>query len=1270
MLSLVLVLLAHIPCAQAYNRETGDHLFSVYTTDDHKAGEISSSIIEDAQGHLFVGNENGLLKFDGVNWSLMPETGHSSYVMSTVIDSANNIWVAALKSVGYYTVTPAGEYQFNDMTSQLTSAFKGKDLGTFWKLYARDDSIYLITSEYVLKWNQDEKRSWKFEDERRILPSWIKDGLYIHARGSGLFHLAGEDFEQIAEDTEAVASGIIAVLGHTKNGLLCATVGNGFFYLKDGKYQRAFPTHPTLADYQILHAFTCPNNSIILSTSHNGVIVINARGETTRQIPSKKPIYYSMTDRYGTIWSAGIGSIFKLPRLPLSYFSDSAYEISRYNGQLYYTNGNSLKKLLNTPSQTSSPQVIDRGTSIWTIQNVGSDLIYGDINGFNSIRHSETPQRIQTPRQIGSIYPSYTDSNILYTADPPKVSRWQKDETGWHYIDSLKEFNSGALSLAQLPNSKLLISSENAPVLLTDWEQVNPIHPLGEEVGLPEKFTWSHILQQGEHIIIISNQGLYTYDNNTEMFDYNPILGDDLGNDAYGLAYSAVPEQTGWIIYLPNGSDSNNPVGKLIWHEGQYSWSPYHLPSLDLAGKVRALFQEIDQNSNEILWVGGSKKILRYNLSQMPSYVTPTTHITRISELDTQQLYYDGAGPAPLNVDLGFPQKSLLIEYAATPTPLRVIQYQTRLEGFNESWSEPHTYTHRKFTNLSSGSYTFEVRAIDEFGRKGTIATLKLNIASPWYQTPYAYVSYIAFGLSILFGLNYLKNKSLRIRNERLTAIIQQRTRELEAQKLKLQQANKAKQNFLASMSHEIRNPLNGIIGISQLLRLQEKEQGMESEEITHLYSCSQHLNQLLSQTLDYSSLEAGKLRTRVESFAPCELLQEVIQIQSAMAQEKGIVLELEKPEIKHNWKGDPVLLRQILINLVSNGIKYAKQGSVRLILSYETKEESVQACFEVIDSGPGVPKEHENLIFEEFTRLPESEMSHIPGTGLGLTISAEMARLMGGSLKLDTEYQGGARFVLNLEFELELFRRKIKSNQESKLSEILKGKRVLIADDMGFNRYISAAVLNSMGAEIDVAENGRNALIKLNSFSYEIVILDINMPQMSGIEVVEAYFKKHQGENNPKFIALSAYNSVDIEEKCIAAGFNHFIEKPLDPEKLKKLLKCHHRKSRNNTGSDLLAYLSKNGPMSLQELQAEYNQSFKEELDKLRTAYALNKKTEQEEIIHKLLGLCRVQACERISQLVEKISEQSKQAAPKEDLIALIKRLEQELERTPHSSK
>ena len=369
-------------------------------------------------------------------------------------------------------------------------------------------------------------------------------------------------------------------------------------------------------------------------------------------------------------------------------------------------------------------------------------------------------------------------------------------------------------------------------------------------------------------------------------------------------------------------------------------------------------------------------------------------------------------------------------------------------------------------------------------------------------------------------------------KNEQLKTLVNQRTLELEQQTQKLIQANRAKQNFLASMSHEMRNPLNGILGIARLLYDTEARQGKPSEQIRHLYTCSKHLHQLLGQTLDYSSFEAGKLSPRIGPFQPNELLDEVVQMQQEAAEAKGIQLILHSSPIHEQWLGDPVLLRQILINLISNGIKYTPSGSVTLTLSYQRQAKSVHACFDISDTGPGIPPDRRSYIFREFTRLPESEAKQIPGTGLGLKIASEMAQLMDGSLELDPDYSGGARFLLTLEFGTQPLTDATPPADKAIDRQALAGKEVLIADDMDFNRYVSAEVLRSMGARTDEAKDGVEALNKLRQVAYDIAVLDISMPRMSGIEAVQAFLADPKGPA-PDFIALSAHNTAEMEASC-----------------------------------------------------------------------------------------------------------------------------------------
>ncbi|MGJ8653809.1 MAG: ATP-binding protein [Opitutaceae bacterium] len=1242
--------------------EVNNTAYTAYTTNEHLGGAITNQIAEDMYGNLFFANESGLLKFDGENWSLMPTTRQSSYISSTVTDWNNRIWISSPQTIGYYSTDSHNGYVYHDLTSSISDA----GIGTFWKLYADRQYIYLITATHVLRWNGECWEQWSFEVERRILPSWINDTLYIHARGTGIFRFTGGDFDLIADETKAISSGIISVIEENVDGLLCATISNGLFVMKDGAFR---PSKIPIKTSQIFHAQNIGDGYILFSTGEDGILIINREtNEVSRVSHNKSSSFHIHEHSSGAVWAATTNSILEISNTRLSYYSDNAYDIIRQQENIFYTNGNELKVAYSN-AKSSPPKTLLEGTAIWDLHPTNTDLLYGGYKIFGIFDNENATQEITHPRHVTSFYPS-NNPDLVYTNDPPTISRWSNGLSGWEHVDSLSEFNSRALSLVELPNGKLLISTENSSLLLVTWplepneSEPTSITPLTEAHGLPDKFIWAHCLRLNENVIVISNRGLYRYDNETETFDYDPALGNDLGTDAYGLEYCPAADGNDWVLRLPSAQQNQNIIGQLSFNENQhFNWTPWQLPSLHLAGKVEALLHETIDGV-EALWVGGSKDLLRYDLSNMPQHPAPHTRLTAIREQQNNQAYYNGAGAAPKEVEWSYPQKDLRIDFAAPPSPIVVTGYRTRLIGFNDTWTEPSKSTFREFTNLSHGTYTFEAQAIDEFGRTGTSAQFSFKILPPWYRTVYAYFAYVVISILIILIANRWNSRRLRLRNEALEALINERTYQLEDQKLKLIKANKAKQNFLASMSHEIRNPLNGVIGIARILReRQQTAGGQVSEELTHLHSCSTHLHQLLGQTLDYSSLEAGKLGIKMESFNPSTLLDEAIHIQQKAADEKGLTLSLTKPNLPYHWKGDPTLLRQILINLLSNGIKYTPTGSVSLTLSYKETEDSVRTCFEVVDTGPGIPKDQQTMVFEEFTRLPESEASQIPGTGLGLTISSEMAQLMGGDLSLDGAYQSGARFVLNLEFGIDLLPLK-KSVSDQDHSLTLSGKKVLIADDMDFNRYISAEILRSMGADIDEAEDGLVALNLLKSSTYHIAILDISMPNMTGPEVVESFLKDHHGPP-PEFIALSAYSNPEMEAKCRTSGFDDFIEKPLDPEKLQKRLLRYSRASHDSKGSttDILQYLSESGTKPLSELQDQYQKSFKKELDQLKLALIKDDLEAQRDIIHKLLGLCNVHKDQQVNERVEALSKLSKEKAPKEAFVEIIENLKTQID-------
>jgi signal transduction histidine kinase/CheY-like chemotaxis protein len=1251
---LIAVLAQQSVFAWEYHSEAGAALYSAYGPDDHGGGAISSDIAEDRHGNLFFANEAGLLRFDGARWTLMPDTGQADYTTSVAVDQQGRIWLTGIKHIGYYDADETGSYCYTDVTESAMAMPQSKDFGIFWKLYAYGDQIYLVTTSNVLRRDGDTWQSWPaFDAERRILPSWANGTLTIHARGTGLFQLKDGAFIRISEETQAVASGIISIISSPSDELLCVTVSNGLWRLNHGRFT-AVPTDAdaNLKQTQTISAQRLQDGSLALASINKGVLLLDTSGRVIQQIRHDKGSSFKLFEHSsGSLWAGNTNAILEIPNLPLTHYADTAQDIARHEGTLYYTNLTELNMIEKRAPGSGRAQIqmrFETASAAWDVQSHSDDLLCAVGPNLAVVNQDTRFIKAPSSRQIVHLFQSWKDASLIYTSAPPHISRWKKSAGNWAWQDTLPNFNTGCLSLVELPDGTLLISSARGPLYRSAWSLSEAgtgqakITPLGQAHGLPEHFDWAYCLRQGNTVVVISDQGLFHYDTKTEQFTFDPILGTDLGTDAYGLENCTLADQDGWLLALPL-KDGVGLIGALrIRADQQINWEPWQLPSIHHAGKIESLLHEKSAEA-ETLWVGGSKDLFRYDLSAMREFPSPEVRLTSVTETSSNQTYYGGAGKSAADIQWSYPQQSLHLEYAATPGALEIRGYQTRLIGFDEKWSAVVGQAFRDYNNLHEGDYKFEVRTVDEFGRTGPAQRLDFTILPPGFRTGYAYAGYIVLGIMAAALLFLGWTQQLRRRNAELEMMVNQRTIELEHRNLDLIEANNVKQDFLANMSHEIRNPLNGILGLTRLMQnetLAEKP----SERVNHLYACANHLHQLLGQILDYSSIESGKLELTNEPFDSADLVNEIIAMHQSLAGSKGLLLQTDLPEIHNQWIGAPTPLRQILINLISNAIKYTPSGKVCLKLRYTREQDNIAARFMVQDSGPGIPKDKQAYIFEQFTRLPKPGESQIQGTGLGLAIASELARHMQGTLKLDNNVVSGACFVLDLHFiqgvaiEHDL---SSSEKQKKKISRPLLGRKVLIADDMDFDRYLGREILEKMGAQVEAVADGTRALETLETTRFDLAILDVNMPGLSGLQVV-ARALSNGAIQPPRFIALSASTTAKMEANCLAAGFDYFIEKPLDPKHFEELIDHKDRAqilSRPSSDNSLLDYLAHNDPKAGAALQARYRESCLAELRQLRQTTQSTDTAALLHSAHKLRGLANLQKNPAFLDLLDRLS-------------------------------
>jgi PAS domain S-box-containing protein len=379
----------------------------------------------------------------------------------------------------------------------------------------------------------------------------------------------------------------------------------------------------------------------------------------------------------------------------------------------------------------------------------------------------------------------------------------------------------------------------------------------------------------------------------------------------------------------------------------------------------------------------------------------------------------------------------------------------------------------------------------------------------------------------------------------------------IEARKV-AEDSTKAKNLFLANMSHEIRTPMNAVIGLSRLMR--QTNLNHEQKKLNDkLIISGENLLGIINEILDFSKIEAGKIELESIPFNIHEVIKRTYSLQEHAAEEKMITFTTRvNQDIGNALIGDPVRIQQVLANLVSNAIKFTQTGEVEVSCQLvEIHEEKARLLFVVTDTGIGISKENLSNVFEQFSQEDDSVTRKYGGTGLGLAISKQLVALMGGELQVESEKGKGSRFYFTLEFGVS--DEKVFQRADDKVTvdlHALENKKILIVEDNEFNQFIVQSIIEKWGASTEIAENGSIAVHLLRQTTYDIILMDMQMPVMDGITATRII--RNEITRITPIIALTANVTKEAIQRAYGAGMNDYITKPFDEEDLyKKLLKA-----------------------------------------------------------------------------------------------------------------
>jgi signal transduction histidine kinase/ligand-binding sensor domain-containing protein/CheY-like chemotaxis protein len=593
--------------------------------------------------------------------------------------------------------------------------------------------------------------------------------------------------------------------------------------------------------------------------------------------------------------------------------------------------------------------------------------------------------------------------------------------------------------------------------------------------------------------------------------------------------------------------------------------------------------------------------VLSIDAANLPRNQVPP--LVRIETVTTDHL----TQPAGAEVHAAAGTRDINIEYTALSfIQSKQIRFEYKLDGYDADWVAAGSRRTAFYTHVPPGAYTFRVRARNSDGIPSDRDAVLAFVQDPrFYQTWWFYAVVLALIGGTVWGLHLWRTAALRWENEKLNHLVANRTRELEQanravaeHSRELEVANRVKSEFLESVSHEIRNPLNGIIGLLGLLK--QQPQSREARDLTEsVQACARTLTRAFEDVLGYSKLEHGDVAVEETAFSLRQLLAEVVAALRWQADQQKARVVIDVPAaMADGYVGDEAKIKTIVGNFLGNAIKYAPGAAIEIRAEEEPLEgDRAQVHIEVCDHGPGIPADEQELVFKKFVRGSQAKSQHITGAGLGLAMCRMLAEAMDGSVGVESEAGKGSTFYVCVPLRHSAVPAKPEAEAASG-----GGASVLVVEDEAYNQIVLSGIALELGYNPEVAGTVGEAASLIGAKPFAAVFVDWELPDGDGGDVSRQVRGRPNGAD-AVIIATTAYDNEDVRRRCRAAGMDDFLVKPYDAIQVRDCIGRVAARRAGKTVDPEQPRAETNGALNLQAFQS-YARRFPGKADQAQQQY------------------------------------------------------------------